>query len=282
MKTVRQNLLAIPILVWFGLLVGIPLIYVVVLSFMSRDSLGNIVFQFTLENYQRVFDPVYLKVFLNSFLLAVLTGIITLVIGYPVAYITAKLERKQRAAAIGLIMLPFWISSLLRTYGWVILLGSSGVINNILIALKLIDAPIPMMYKFSTTLIGTAYMLIPFMIIAIYNSVDKLDQSLLEASYDLGASRWKTFLKITLPLTVPGIAGGFTLVFIPALGLYFIADLLGGGQTVFLGNLINTLATRGRNRPLAAAFSVGMILLVLGVLAVYGRITKDKVEGLFK
>lgn len=107
MKTVRQNLLAIPILVWFGLLVGIPLIYVVVLSFMSRDSLGNIVFQFTLENYQRVFDPVYLKVFLNSFLLAVLTGIITLVIGYPVAYITAKLERKQRAAAIGLIMLPF-------------------------------------------------------------------------------------------------------------------------------------------------------------------------------
>ena len=196
MKTVRQNLLAIPILVWFGLLVGIPLIYVVVLSFMSRDSLGNIVVQVTLENYQRVFDPVYLKVFLNSFLLAVLTGIITLVIGYPVAYITAKLERKQRAAAIGLIMLPFWISSLLRTYGWVILLGSSGVINNILIALKLIDAPIPMMYKFSTTLIGTAYMLIPFMIIAIYNSVDKLDQSLLEASYDLGASRWKTFLRL--------------------------------------------------------------------------------------
>ena len=138
-----------------------------------------------------------------------------------------------------------------------------------------------MMYKFSTTLIGTVYILIPFMIVAIYNSVDKLDRSLLEASYDLGASKVKTFFKIVLPLTIPGIAGGFTLVFTPALGLYFISDLLGGGQTIFLGNLINTLVNRGRNRPLAAAFSVGMILLVTLVISIYGRITKDKGESYF-
>lgn len=282
MKTLKQNVLAIPILIWFGFLVGIPLIYVVVLSFLSRDNLGNIIFQFTLENYQRVFDPIYLRVFINSFILALLTGLITLIIGYPVAYITSRLGSKQRNLAIGLIMLPFWISSLLRTYGWVILLGNTGIINNILMALNLIENPIPMMYKFSTTLIGTAYMLIPFMIIAIYNSVDKLDQSLLEASYDLGASKYKTFMKIVLPLTIPGIAGGFTLVFIPALGLYFISDLLGGGQTIFLGNLINTLVNRGRNRPLAAAFSVGMILLVTFVIAIYSRIAKDKGEGLFQ
>jgi len=281
MRNWKQNLMAIPILVWFGVLVGIPMIYVVVVSFLSRDSLGNIVFQFTLDNYRRVFDPTYLRVFLNSFLLAFLTGLITLVIGYPVAYITANLDAKRKALAIGLIMLPFWISSLLRTYGWMILLGSTGIINNILMAIKLIDKPIPMMYKFGTTLVGTVYMLIPFMIIAIYNSVDKLDRSLLEASADLGASKWQTFFKVILPLTIPGIAGGFILVFIPALGLYFIADLLGGGQTIFLGNLINTLVTRGRNRPLAAAFSVVMIVVVMLAIAIYGRITKDRGEGLF-
>ncbi|NLJ74700.1 MAG: ABC transporter permease, partial [Firmicutes bacterium] len=251
------------------------------LSFLSRDNLGNIVFQFTMDNYRRVFDPIYLRVFLNSFLLALLTGLVTLIIGYPVAYITANLEPKKRSLAIGLIMLPFWISSLLRTYGWIILLGNTGIINNVLLALNFIEKPIPMMYKFGTTLVGTAYMLIPFMVIAIFNSVDKLDKSLLEASYDLGAGKWKTFLNITLPLTIPGIAGGFTLVFIPALGLYFISDLLGGGNTVFLGNLINSQVTKGRNRPLAAAFSVGMIILVLLTMSLYGRVTKDNREGLF-
>ncbi len=282
MKTLKQNIVAIPILVWIGLLVGIPLLFVLVLSFLSRDSLGNIVWQFTLENYQRVLDPIYLRVFLNSLLLAFLTGIVTLIIGYPVAYITSNLEPKRRALSIGLIMLPFWISSLLRTYGWMILLGNTGIINNALLALNIVDRPLSMMYKFSTTLIGTAYMLIPFMIIAIFNSVDKLDRSLLEASYDLGASKGQTFFNITIPLTIPGIAGGFTLVFIPALGLFFVSDLLGGGNTIFLGNLINTQVTRGRNRPLAAAFSIGMIILVLLVISIYGRITKDNREGLFQ
>lgn len=281
MKNLKKNLPAIPILVWIGFLVGVPLIFVFVLSFLSRDNLGNIVFSFTLDNYKRIFDPIYLRVFFNSFLLATLTGIITLLIGYPVAYITANLEAKKRSLAIGLVVLPFWISSLLRTYGWVILLGNTGLINNILMKLNLIKSPIPMMYKSSTVLVGTAYMLIPFMIIAIYNSVDKLDKSLLEASYDLGASKWETFFKITIPLTLPGIAGGFTLVFIPALGLFFISDLLGGGMTIFLGNLINTQVTKGRNKPLAAAFSVGMIVLVLLVLFIYSRLTKDSEEGLF-
>ena len=136
-----------------------------------------------------------------------------------------------------------------------------------------------MMYRFGTTLVGMAYMLIPFMIIAVYNSVDKLDKSLVEASYDLGASRWKTFLNITLPLTIPGIAGGFTLVFIPSLGMFFVSDLLGGGRTI-LGNLINTLVTRGRNRPWLQP-SVGMIVLVLLVLFIYNRVAKDKGRDCF-
>ena len=281
-EKLKQNAPAIPILAWVGFLVGIPLIFVVVLSFLSRDTTGNIIIKFTLSNYKKMFDPIYLKIFFNSFLLATLTGLITLIIGYPVAYFTANLNTKKKSLAIALIMLPFWISSLLRTYGWIILLGKTGIINNVLLKLNIIDKPFNMMYKFSTILIGTAYMLIPFMIIAIYNSVDKLDQSLLEASYDLGASKAETFFKITLPLTLPGIAGGFTLVFIPSLGLFFISDLLGGGMNLFLGNVINAQVTKGRNKPLAAAFSIGMIILVLIILAIYGKVTKDKKgEGLF-
>lgn len=280
-KSLKKNAPAIPILVWIGFLVGVPLIFVVVLSFLSRDNLGNIVFKFSLDNYKRMFDPIYLRVFANSFLLAILTGFITLIIGYPVAYFTTRLKAKKRSFVTALIVLPFWVSSLLRTYGWVILLGKAGLINNVLVGLNIIDQPLNMMYKFSTTLIGTAYMLIPFMIIAVYNSVDKLDRSLLEASYDLGAGKWKTFFNITLPLTIPGISGGFTLVFIPSLGMFFVSDLLGGGRTVFLGNLINTQVTRGRNRPLAAAFSVGMIVLVVLVLLIYNRVTKNKGRELF-
>jgi spermidine/putrescine transport system permease protein len=282
MKRIKQNLPAFPILGYLLLLVGIPLLLVVILSFLSRDSLGNIIFEFTPDNYRKMVDPVYLRVFLNSFSLALFTGLITLLVGYPVAYFTAGLEQKRRSFVILLIMLPFWISSLLRTYGWTILLGKEGLINNILMFFKIIDQPLNMMYKFGTVLTGTAYMLVPFMIISIYNSVDKLDRSLLEASYDLGGGKWKTFFNITLPLTMPGIARGFTLVFIPALGLYYISDLLGGGNTMFLGNLINNMATRGRNRPLASAFAVGMILLVLLVLFIYGRVTKSGKESLYQ
>ena len=282
MKRIKQNLPAFPILGYLLLLVGIPLLLVVILSFLTRDSLGNIIFEFTPDNYRKMFDPVYLRVFLNSFSLALFTGLITLLVGYPVAYFTAGLEQKRRSFVILLIMLPFWISSLLRTYGWTILLGKEGLINNVLMFFNIIDQPLNMMYKFGTVLTGTAYMLVPFMIISIYNSVDKLDRSLLEASYDLGGGKWKTFFNITLPLTTPGIARGFTLVFIPALGLYYISDLLGGGNTMFLGNLINNMATRGRNRPLASAFAVGMILLVLLVLFIYGRVTKSGKESLYQ
>lgn len=282
MKKLKQDLPALPILTYLIILVGIPLLVVIILSFLSRDDLGNIVFKFTLDNYRKILDPIYLRVFLNSFSLASLTGLITLLIGYPVAYFTASLGRKARSYVILLIMLPFWISSLLRTYGWSILLGNDGLINKILIFLNIIDKPLNMMYKFGTVLTGTAYMLIPFMIISIYNSVDKLDRSLLEASYDLGGSKWRTFFKVTLPLTMPGIVRGFTLVFIPALGLYYISDLLGGGNTMFLGNLINNMATRGRNRPLASAFALGMILLVILVLFIYSRVTKSSKESLYE
>lgn len=270
----KKNILGLPILLWIGVLVGIPLLLVFGLSFMSRDSLGNIVFTFTLDNYRKVFTPTYMKIFMNSFKLAIYTGLVTLVIGYPVAYFIANLSPKMKRLSLVLVLIPFWTSSLMRTYGWVILLGNSGLINTFLMNMNVINQPMNMMYQFSTVLIGTSYMLIPFMIISIYNSVDKLNPSLLEASYDLGAGKIRTFVSVILPLTLKGIARGFTLVFIPALGLYFIADLLGGGQMIFLGNLINNQITKGRNRPLAAALAMMMILLVVLILIGYGLLNR--------
>lgn len=282
MNLKKQNVLGVPVLIWMFTLVGIPLILVFFLSFMSRDSLGNIVYTFTLNNYKKILSPTYLKIFMDSFKLALSTASLTLIIGYPVAYISANLSPKKKRLALLLVMIPFWTSSLMRTYGWVILLGRSGLINTFLLNLNLIQRPIDMMYKFTTVLIGTTYMLVPFMIISIFNSVDKLDKTLLEASYDLGAGKIKTFLNITLPLTLAGIARGFTLVFIPSLGLYFISDLLGGGQKIFLGNLINNQVTRGRNRPEAAALAMVMILMVLFVLFIYSKINKKfKGEGAY-
>ncbi|MDD4717309.1 MAG: ABC transporter permease [Eubacteriales bacterium] len=277
---IKNNAPAIPVLVWVGFFAGVPLVFVLVISFLTRDSLGIIVLEFSTENYRRIFEPVYLKIFFNSFLLAGLTGVVTLVIGYPVAYITSKLKGRQRTLTIGLIMLPFWISSLLRTYGWRILLDYKGIINNILTGLGITNEPVTMLGTFAASLVGTAYMLIPFMIIAVFNSVDKLDRSLLEASYDLGAGKLKTFRNITLRLTLPGIAGGFTLVFIPALGLFFISDILGGGQTVYLGNKINELIGRGRNKPLAAAMSIAMVLFITLVIYIYTKVSKEEVGGL--
>lgn len=278
MNLKKKNILGVPILIWMFGLVGIPLLLVFLLSFMSRDSLGNIVFSFTLNNYKKILTPTYRKIFLDSFKLAILTASITLVIGYPVAYISANLSPKMKRLALILVMIPFWTSSLMRTYGWVILLGRTGLINTALMGLNVIQTPLDMMYKFSTVLIGTVYMLVPFMIISIFNSVDKLDKTLLEASYDLGAGKIKTFINVTLPLTLSGIARGFTLVFIPALGLYFISDLLGGGQMIFLGNLINNQVSKGRNKPEAAALAITMILMVLVVLFIYSKINK-KFEG---
>lgn len=271
MEKRKERLLSWPIFIWLFLFVVVPLILVFVLSFLSRDELGNIVFHWNLDNYRKILTPTYRQVFKNSFKLAFLTASIALILAYPLAYILSKLSPKAKRLGLILVMIPFWTSSLMRSYGWMILLNKEGLVNRVLLKLGLIQEPLALMYRFSTVLTATVYMLIPFMIIAIFNSVDKLDNALLEASYDLGASRFQTFKNIVLPLTMPGIVSGFILVFIPALGLYFVSDLLGGGQIVFLGNLINNQMMKARNRPQAAALSVVMILFVLGLLALYQK-----------
>lgn len=259
----------LPIVTWMIIFALIPLIYIFVLSFLTRGASGNIVLKFTFENYKRIFDPVYMNIFKVSLITAFSTSIISLLIGYPFAYFTASLQYKNKIIIILLVLIPFWISSLLRTYGWIILLRNDGIINSLLLHFGIIEKPLKLMYNYKTVIAGMVYMLLPFMILPIYNSVDKLDKSFLEASRDLGAGKIKTFIYITLPLTLQGIIGGFTLVFIPAIGLFFISDLLGGAKTMLLGNLIQNQMSSSRNWPFGAAISIIMLLGVILFVALY-------------
>lgn len=283
MKKHKPALGSLPIICFMSVMVGVPLMYIFFISFMSRSANGNIAYQFTLNNYARIFEPLYLRIFGVSVAVAVLTSLVTLIIGYPFAYFMAKLDKKIRFFVLLLVILPFWTSSLLRTYGFMILLRAEGVVNSFLLWINVIDKPLKLIYNYGAVLAGTVYMLLPFMILPVYNSVEKLDNSLIEASYDLGAGRVKTFVNITLPLTLPGVVGGVTLVFIPAVGMYFISDLLGGAKTMLLGNLISNQVGGASNRPFAAALSVILLLGMLLFVWLYNSVTKitGKDGGLF-
>lgn len=265
----------LPIILWMFIFALIPIIYIFILSFLTRGASGDIIFKFTFENYKRIFDPVYIKIFRISLFTAFTTSFISLFIGYPFAYFTSCLNYKYKTVIILLALIPFWISSLLRTYGWIILLRNDGIINSILILLGIIKEPLKLLYNYKTVIAGMVYMLLPFMILPIYNSVDKIDKNLLEASRDLGAGKFKTFLHITLPLSMPGVAGGFTLVFIPAVGLFFISDLLGGAKTMLIGNLIQNQMLSSRNWPFGAAISIVMLIGVIIFMILY-KITELK------
>ena len=208
-----------------------------------------------------------------------LTTLLTLLIGYPFAYFTAGLPPKKRSLALMLVIVPFWTNSLVRIYGWMILLRGQGVVNSLLAALGLIDAPLKLLYNFGAVLVGMVYALIPFMILSVYNAVAKLDPALIEAARDLGAGRWRAFWTITVPMTRAGIMAGCVLVFIPSIGLFFISDLLGGSKTMLLGNLIRDELLTARNWPLGAALSVVMMAATLLVSAGTAACPAKKVWG---
>ena len=178
-----------------------------------------------------------------------------------------------------LLMAPFWINSLCRLNGWMILLKSNGVINSLLLNLGIIDEPLKLLYNFGAVVVGMVYALAPFMILSCYNSIEKMDWSVVEAARDLGASAWKAFVTVTLPLTMPGVVAGCVLVFVPSMGLFFISDLMGGAKTVLIGNLILTELTAARNWPFGAALSMVMLLATVGIIWVYKRVSGSKSLG---
>ena len=263
-----------PITFWLSIFVIVPLIYVGFMSFMKRGTYGGIVYQFTIDNYKTIFDPLYFKVISNSMGIALISSIICILIGYPFAHFLSKQPPEKRGIFIMLIMIPFWTSSLVRTYSWVILLHASGILNSFLLKLGIIEAPLQLLYNNSAVIVGVVYVLLPFAILPLYSSIEKLDKSLIEASSDLGAKPYKTFFKVTLPLTSPGIFASVILTFIPALGYYFTADVLGGGKVMMIGNLIKNQFTTAKNWPFGAAISLVLIAITLILLFLYSRVGK--------
>jgi spermidine/putrescine transport system permease protein len=261
-----------PTVIWLVLFMLIPLLFVVGISFLSKSAVGGVELPVTIEAYKELVAGGYGNVFIKSFVLAFETSIICLVVGYPFAYIIANAPKKRKPFLLLLIMLPFWINSMIRLYGWVTLMRREGVINHVLMALGLIDTPIGMLYTNGAVLLGMVYDLLPFTILPMYSSIEKLDHSLLEAAADLGATKLHTFRRVILPQTMPGIFAGTIQTFIPALGLFYISDMLGGGKTMYLGNLIKNQFLSARNWPLGAALALVLIVITLILMKLYTRV----------
>ena len=259
-----------------------PLLYMIALSFATNKEGYGVDWQFTLENYKRISDPVYLDTFIQSLKLAVTSTLSIMLLGYPFGYFMAKLSGKWKSRVMLFLMLPFWINSLIRLYGWIVILQTKGALNGFLMRLGLIDEPLKLLYSYPAVILGMIYTLLPFMILSVYSSAEKLDWSLVEAARDLGANAVQAFFTVTLKMTLPGLLSGMILTFIPSMGLFFIADILGGNKIVLVGSLIQDQMTRGSNWPFAAALAVALTLLTTLIIYLYRKITHtSELEGLY-
>jgi len=268
-----------PVTIWLVLLIAIPLLYVLAISFCTTDSSHNIVFMFSLKNYAKLFEPVLITTYVNSLVVAFLTTLFCVLIGYPFAYIMASGTQLRKTTMMIFLMLPFWTNSVIRLYSWRTLLGTNGYINSILEHIGLISSPLTLLYTREAVVLGMVYTLLPFMVLPIHTVIDKLDRNLLEAASDLGAKPVPRFMNVTLPLTAPGIFAGVIMVFIPALGYFFVSDILGGGKSQLIGNVIERQFKEAFNWPFGAALSIILILITLILVFIYTR-TGGSVEDL--
>ena len=249
----------------------IPLILVTVLSFMSRGTYGDVVYKFNIENYIRLFDPLYAKILGYSLLVGLLTTLFSLVIGYPMAYYIARVPARQRSLLLFLILLPFWTNFIIRIYAWIMILRSEGFLNSFLQWIGVIHEPLNILYTPTAVLIGMVYEFLPFMVLPLYTSLEKIENAQLEAAADLGAPPWKAFLRVTLPLSVPGMIAGTILVFIPAMGMFVVPDLMGGAKTMLIGNVIRNQFLTARDWPFGAAASMFLMFLTMVFTLYYTR-----------
>ena len=262
----------LPAWLWVALLFAAPLAIVLAYSFMTRGVLGGVEQPWTVESYQRVIDRLYLVVVLRSFVMAAAATALCLVFAFPAALFISG-SQKHKNLYLQLVMLPFWTSFLVRTYAWLFLLRDTGLINTALQKLGMIHNPLPLLYNDGAVLLGLVYGYLPFMVLPIYATLERLDPSLTEAAADLGARPLATVFRVIVPLSRPGIVAGSVLVFIPCLGAYLTPDLLGGGRTVMVGNLVQNQFTSARDWPFGSAAS--MLLLVLVMLLVWAFLRRE-------
>lgn len=265
-----------PVLLWMIILVAIPLVIVAIMGFLTRGVYGQVEYTFTLQNYADLFKPIYLQIFVYSLWVSLITTVICLVLGYPFAYFIANVQQKYKILLFMLIMIPFWTNSLVRTYAWMTILRTNGIINSYLIQFGIIKQPLQLLYTNGAVILGLVYTLFPFMVLPLYASIEGLDKSYIEAASDLGASPVQTFFKVTLPLTMSGVAAGSVLVFIPSLGLFFIPDLLGGGKKMLISNLIQNQFLTARNWPFGSAISILLIIITILFIIIYFKKSNNK------
>jgi len=274
---VRGLLLVSPILLWLGLFLLVPLLLVVAMSFGSRGTYGDVRYGFSLANYRALLAPEYAVILWRSVRIALATTVACFAVGYPLAYFVARAAPRRRWLYLLLILVPFWTNFLIRIYAWMILLRGKGVLAALFETLGLLPGPAApllariQLYTPGAVLIGMVYEFLPFMVLPLYASLEKLDLSLLDAAADLGARPWRALWRITLPLSLPGIAAGSILVFVPAMGMFVVPDLMGGAQTVLVGNLVQSQFLHARNWPFGAAASMVLLVLTLGVTLGYAR-----------
>lgn len=250
----------------------LPLLLVFAISFASRGLYGGVQWAFSLTNYTMILDPLYLQIYGRSVLLAAATTAMCLLIGYPLAYFIARVSRRWQGVWLLLVIIPFWTNFLVRTYAWMFILRTEGLLNTVLLNAGMIRTPIDILYTDWAVLIGLIYGYLPFMVLPLYAAMERLNRSVIEAAWDLYANGWSVFWRVVFPLTKSGVIAGCLLVFIPSVGAYITPDLLGGAKTMMVGNLIQHEYLVIRDWPFGSAISfVLMILVVLGVLVYFTR-----------
>ena len=254
---------------WLFLFTLLPILMVIAVSFLSRDETELIAPVPTLANYGRLLDPIYLKMFGHSLWTAGVATVLSLAVAYPFAYLLSRVEPGWRPVLLTLVVIPFWTNSLIRTYAIRNLLAAKGAMNDALLTLGLIDEPVRLLYTGTAVALGLVYVLLPFMILPLYSSFEKLDRRLIEAAMDLGASRLGTFWHVIVPLTAPGIAAGSLLVFLPALGMFYVTDVLGGARDLLIGNFLKDQFLDARDWPFGAAASLVVIVALFLLLGLY-------------
>ena len=268
---------AVLVLVWGWLLflVLAPNLLVVGASVMTRDPSTFIALPLNLDAYRQLFNPLYLDVFLHSLWMATLTTAICLLIGYPFAWALSKVQKRRQMLLIFLLIIPFWTNSLVRIYALKLILAANGLLNSALLWLGWISEPLQMLYTQGAVIIGLVYLLLPFMILPLYAVFDDLRQDVLLASHDLGAGRFATFTNVIIPLTLPGVLAGVMLVLLPAMGLFFVPDILGGSRNLLVGNVIKNQFLDARNWPFGAAASI-VLTLTMALLMFAHRLSKQR------
>ena len=270
----RSRLAAYPYIVWSVLFIVVPLIMILFFSFAIDTGSG---YKFSLENFERLMNPIYIRIFGRSMYLAFISTVLCLVIGYPVAYIISKMPESKRNLVIMLFILPMWMNFLLRTYAWMPILSRNGIVNNFLGLFGI--EPIQFLYTNGAILLGMVYNFLPFMILPIYTVLSKLDQNLINAAYDLGANKKQIFTKVILPLSMPGIISGITMVFMPAVSTFVIPRLLGGGKDMLIGNVIEQQFTTLSDWHFGSALAIILMILILISMALMSKFDSEEAEG---